>query len=104
VWQVRQRTKQALSLLQSAPINLLLDICLPLRDHLPSTSSEYLSDALRQVLSKQGTLAQFSCPRAHAQNGVAKGKHCHLFKTARALMFASSVLPHFWAEVVSTAT
>jgi hypothetical protein len=27
---------------------------------------EYLSDALRQVLAEQGTLAQLSCPGAHA--------------------------------------
>jgi hypothetical protein len=71
--------------------------------HVDSTG-EYLSDTLHQMLAERDTLTQFSCPSAHAQNGVAERKHCHLLESARALMIASSVPPHFWVEVVSTAT
>jgi transposase InsO family protein len=68
------------------------------------SADEYISHSLRAFLAEEGTLAQFSCPGAHAQNGVAERKRHHLFEMARALMIAASLSPHFWAEAVSTAT
>jgi hypothetical protein len=35
---------------------------------------------------------------------VAERKHHHMLETARALMIATSLPPHFWAEAVSTST
>jgi hypothetical protein len=56
---------------------------------------------LRGFLAKQGTLAQFSCPGAHGQNGLAERKHRHMLEMAHALMIAASLPPHFWAEAIS---
>jgi hypothetical protein len=67
-------------------------------------TGEYISHSLRSFLVVKGTLSQFSCPGAHAQNGVAERKHRHLLEMACALMIAASLPPHFWAKTISTTT
>jgi hypothetical protein len=67
------------------------------------SGGEYLSDNFRQFLTLEGTLAQLSCPSAHARNGVAERKHCHIIEIARTLLISSFVPSHFWGEAVSIA-
>ena len=67
----------------------------PTRVFRADSTGEYISHALRGFLAEQGTLTQFSCSGAHAQNGVAERKHRHLLETVRAMMIAASLPPHF---------
>jgi hypothetical protein len=66
-----------------------------------NSAGDYFSKHLCGVLAEQGTFAKFPYPGATAQNGLAERKHLHLLETTRAMMIASSLSPHFWAEVVS---
>ena len=76
----------------------------PIRLFRADSAGEYISQLLHGFLAEQDTLAQFSCPGTHAQNGVAERKHRHLLETARAMMIAASLPPHFWAEAVAIST
>jgi hypothetical protein len=67
------------------------------------SGGEFLSDNFCQILTIEGTLAQLSCPGAHAQNGVAERKHRHIIESVRTLLIFSFVPSHFWSEAVSTA-
>jgi hypothetical protein len=81
---------------------VLTQFSTPIRVFCANSAGEYISKHLCGVLAEQDTFAKFPCPGAHAQNGLAERKHLHLLETTRAMMIASSLSPHFWAEVVSS--
>jgi transposase InsO family protein len=83
---------EVLSIYQRFAAMVLTQFSTPIRVFRADSTGEYISKQLRGVLAEQGTLAQFSCPGAHAQNGVAERKHRYLLKTTRAMMIAPELL------------
>jgi len=67
----------------------------PIRAFRVDFVAEYISAERRRFLADYGTLSQFSCPGAHAQNGAAECKHRHILEYARALLLSSEHPPHF---------
>jgi transposase InsO family protein len=86
---------EVLSIYQHFVAMVLTQFSTPIRVLRADSAGEYIAKQLHGFLAEQGTLAQFSCPGAHAQNGVAERKHHHLLETTRAMMMASSLPLHF---------
>ncbi len=66
--------------------------------------TEFINQQCIVFFKSYGMLDQRTCPYSPQQNGVVERKHKHLLQVARALMFASNLLKHFWGDGILTAT
>ena len=63
---------------------------------------EHFSELFQSFMLQHEILHQTSYVNTFSQNGIAERKNRHLLETARALLFQTHVLKHFWADAVST--
>nr|GEX42152.1 putative ribonuclease H-like domain-containing protein [Tanacetum cinerariifolium] len=68
-----------------------------------NNGTEFKNNYLNQFFEMKGIKREFSIPRTHQQNGIAKRKNRTLIKDARTMIAGSLLLIPFWAEAVNTA-
>ena len=64
---------------------------------------EYLSNAFKTFLQKNGIYHRLTCPYDHPQNGKVERKHRHITETGLTLLATASLPTSFWDEAFTSA-